>query len=161
MSISSENIRIVSAKDSESLAEVHKKCFDDGWSAESFFNMLSSDVFFGFVYEKSSIDGFIIGKIVCDEVEIITFCVIPQFRNQGIGGALIKRVHNYAASRSASKIFLEVAEDNAAARKLYENLGYKKIAERKEYYNTKEGQKNATVMEKALRKDDQTFAAAL
>ena len=53
--------------------------------------------------------------------------------------------------RGARRIFLEVAEDNAAARALYAAFGYTEIARRRDYYRTQTGQRrDALVMEKTL-----------
>jgi ribosomal-protein-alanine N-acetyltransferase len=136
----------LSADDAESLEKIHKNCFDVGWSAKSFREMLSNDVFFGFAHKDKTMDGFILCKIVCNEVEIITFCVLQKFRNRGIGKALIDQISDYAERHFVSKIFLEVAEDNVVARKIYESRGYKKISQRKEYYQRKKCCQNATIM---------------
>jgi ribosomal-protein-alanine N-acetyltransferase len=77
--------------------------------------MLANDIFFGFAWAADSVEGFIICRTVCDEAEIITLCVIPQFRKRGAGKALLAKAEDCAKNRSARKMFLEVAEDNVAA----------------------------------------------
>jgi ribosomal-protein-alanine N-acetyltransferase len=144
-------IRAISVADAESLAEVHKNCFDESWSAQAFRDMLSLVGFFGFataspVQSISEIAGFALGKMICDEVEIITLCVLPQFRNRKMGKALLNKVAAHAESHSAREIFLEVAEDNLIARKMYQELGYESISRRKQYYGSGDSRKDAIVM---------------
>ncbi|MDR2781178.1 MAG: ribosomal protein S18-alanine N-acetyltransferase [Holosporaceae bacterium] len=142
---------ITGIDDVEVIAKIHQSCFDDGWSTRSFQEMLSNNVFFGFSSKEKSTHGFILCKKVCDEIEIITFCVLPQFRNQGIGKSLIEAIDLYAKTHSVNLIFLEVSEDNMIAQRIYEKFGYKKISERKGYYRTQTYCKNAIVM---LKKTD-------
>ncbi|MDR0631949.1 MAG: ribosomal protein S18-alanine N-acetyltransferase [Holosporaceae bacterium] len=136
----------LSTDDVESLEKIHGSCFDESWSAKSFREMLSSDVFFGFAHKDKTINGFVLCKMVCNEIEIITFCVLQEFRNQGIGKALIDQIDHYAERHLVGKIFLEVAEDNVVARKIYESRGYEEISRRKEYYQRKSYYQNAIIM---------------
>jgi ribosomal-protein-alanine N-acetyltransferase len=146
-------MREISEIDSELLAEIHGNCFDDGWNAGSFREMLSNDVFFGFAFKHNDLtSGFILCKMVCDEIEIITFCVLPKFRNLGMGKNLIGAVDDFAKAHSATKIFLEVSEDNVIAREIYKNCGYEEISRRAGYYQTKNGPENAVVMQKDMMK---------
>ncbi|MDR2158157.1 MAG: ribosomal protein S18-alanine N-acetyltransferase [Holosporaceae bacterium] len=143
-------IRKISSVDSQLLAEIHKRCFDDGWDAKTFADMLSKNVFFGFLDLEKTARGFIVGKMVMEEIEIITFCVLPEFRNRGLGKMLINEVDKHAQSNCVEKIFLEVAENNAVAKKIYENSGYAEISRRREYYCMKEGGVDALVMQKII-----------
>ena len=52
--------------------------------------------------------------------------VSAKFRGQGIGRKLIERAKQYAIESGAARVSLETAEDNLAAQRLYESLGYKK-----------------------------------
>jgi ribosomal-protein-alanine N-acetyltransferase len=144
-------LRRISSVDSQLLADIHGRCFDDGWSVRDFQEILSQDVFFGFLgSEKKIAAGFIVGKMVCDEIEIITFCVLPEFRNRGVGKTLIAEIENQARNNSVKKIFLEVSENNAPAKKIYERLGYAEISKRFAYYRTKNGDSDALVMQKNI-----------
>ncbi|MDR1983099.1 MAG: ribosomal protein S18-alanine N-acetyltransferase [Holosporaceae bacterium] len=144
-------IKKVSETDSQLLAMIHKRCFNDNWSSQAFWEMLSQDVFFGFLSMEKEAQGFILGKMIYDEVEIITFCVLPEFRNRGIGKMLVDEVHNHAQNHFVEKIFLEVSEDNVIAEKMYENFGYVKISRRRGYYCTRKSSSDALVMQKSIR----------
>jgi ribosomal-protein-alanine N-acetyltransferase len=143
-------LREILPADSPLLSALHRRCFDDGWDARSFREMLSQDVFFGFLSLRKTAQGFIVGKIVCDEMEIITFCVLPEFRNRGVGKKLIEKIEGRARDRHVKTVFLEVSEGNSAARKIYENSGYVEVARRFGYYHTKDGDFSATVMRKTF-----------
>lgn len=51
--------------------------------------------------------------------------VHPGCRRQGLGGAITAAASDEAARRGISRVFLQVEVDNAAARALYERLGFR------------------------------------
>ena len=55
---------------------------------------------------------------------IDTVVVTRAFRRRGIGEALVRRAHEWAADQGIDQAELVVAEFNAAAIELYEKLGY-------------------------------------
>jgi len=50
--------------------------------------------------------------------------VVTSARRQGIGELLMEALHDEAAARGVTKVWLEVIEQNDAAYRLYEKLGY-------------------------------------
>lgn len=51
--------------------------------------------------------------------------ILPEYRNYGIGRALLETLINWARNNSKiEKVCLEVMEDNLAAIQLYKNLGF-------------------------------------
>ena len=63
------------------------------------------------------------------EREILNIAVHAQFRRQGIATTLLNNELNRLAT-----YFLEVRESNYSGRQLYEKLGFRAIATRKQYY---------------------------
>lgn len=51
--------------------------------------------------------------------------VVPEFRGQGIGRALLVAVEERARARGCCRLTLEVREDNARARRLYDERGFR------------------------------------
>ena len=54
--------------------------------------------------------------------------VEPDYRNRGMGRALLKSVEAWARERGVSGVSLQVAAANARARKFYEDLGFREIS---------------------------------
>lgn len=124
------------------LESLHKLCFPHKpWSAKDFIDLKASgcDII-------ASQNGFVVWRVVADEAEIITIGVHPDARKSGIATAMLTLIENDVKKRNGKKIFLEVADDNIAARKLYESNGYKQIAVRPKYYDGID----AILMEKQL-----------
>ena len=54
--------------------------------------------------------------------------VEPEYRNRGVGRALLQSVQSWAQERGADGITLQVAAANARGRKFYEDLGFREIS---------------------------------
>jgi ribosomal protein S18 acetylase RimI-like enzyme len=54
--------------------------------------------------------------------------VEPDYRNLGVGRALIQSVGEWARERGADGISLQVAAANGRARKFYEDMGFREIS---------------------------------
>lgn len=116
--------------DPERLADLHAQGFPAPWPATAFAELLSQPG----VFAIERTEGFILMRVVADEAEILTLAVRPGARRQGLGRSLVAQ--GLAASRSfgADAIFLEVAEDNVAARRLYAAAGFIESGRRRDYY---------------------------
>src|SRR5690606_32388544 len=84
-------------------------------------------------------DGFILMRVAADEAEILTLAVRPAARRAGLGGRLVGEGVLTATARGAGRVFLEVAEDNAAARALYARTGFAEAGRRRGYYARADG----------------------
>jgi ribosomal protein S18 acetylase RimI-like enzyme len=78
-----------------------------------------------------AVAGFIVSRQVADkEREILNIVVHPDFRRLGVATELLRN----EIVRSPGAHFLEVRESNAAARRLYERLGFQAVGTRPGYY---------------------------
>ncbi len=78
--------------------------------------------------------GFLIGRAVAGEAELLTIAVDPAARRQGIAAGLVAGFLAEARARGAGVAFLEVAADNAAALALYGAAGFAESGRRRGYY---------------------------
>jgi [ribosomal protein S18]-alanine N-acetyltransferase len=116
----------------DALAALHRRAFADAWSADALSALMQSpgalclaDV------EGGAVRGFVLARAAAGEGEILTIAVDPPARRNGLGAALVRA----AVERlGVERLFLEVAEDNAAARGLYGGLGFTEVGRRKAYY---------------------------
>lgn len=123
--------------DATALARLHAACFTmpRPWSAAEFSELIESR----FVFLETVPGGFVLGRVIADEAELLTVAVDPATRRQGLGAQLLTAFATRAAERGAVTAFLEVAADNAAARALYARGGWQESGHRRGYYHTPEG----------------------
>jgi ribosomal-protein-alanine acetyltransferase len=89
-------------------------------------------------YLVAELDGQVIGYagIVfnADVADIHTITVIDSQRRKGIGRELLKRMIDWARSKKADAVMLEMRLGNDEARPLYEQIGFVEVSKRENYY---------------------------
>lgn len=114
----------------QNIADLHRLCFPHKpWTADDFADLKKSGCEI-----IASENGFMVWRVITDEAEIITIGVNPDARKNGIAESMLVIAENEIKKSGAIKIFLEVADNNTAARKLYEKHGYVQIGVRPKYY---------------------------
>ena len=117
------------------LAALHAQAFAAPWDAAAFETLLGQ----AGVFAIEAPEGFILIRSVADEAEILTLAVDPAARRQGVGARLVREGAAEAAARGATRLFLEVADDNAAALALYAGAGFIEAGRRPGYYARPDG----------------------
>lgn len=102
--------------------------------------------------------GFALIRVVADEAELLTIATEPEARRQGVARVLMSQVLAAAKGAGASVLFLEVAENNTAARQLYDGCGFAQAGRRRGYYRTNSGDLvDALILRRPI---DRDFSAA-
>ena len=117
------------------------------WSESEYKNLLATDTIRFFYVEN----GFLVGRLIGSDAEILNVIVHPKYRRLGKARYLIGKFEKEAKNVGSSRCFLEVAESNSPAYKLYHDLGYLKVGHRKNYYEFVDGRKdNASILAKEI-----------
>lgn len=114
------------------IARIHAASFTHPrpWTEAEFRSLLSSPTVFLLLHEG----GFLIGRNVADETELLTLAVTPCARRKGAGANLLEQFHKRAIALGATSAFLEVAAGNAPAKALYRRAGWHVCGRRRDYY---------------------------
>jgi len=134
----------------EALAALHAESFvtPRPWSAAEFAALMGSPGVF-LLTEGSA--GFLMGRALAGEAELLTVAVAPTARRKGIGARLMVRFLEEAQHRGAERAFLEVAAGNDAARALYAAAGFAEAGRRRGYYRNPHGHaEDALVLARVL-----------
>jgi ribosomal-protein-alanine N-acetyltransferase len=91
------------------------------------------------VFVRGSPQGFVLGRCIADEAEVLTLAVDPMARRKGTGRHLMQEFLVEAAKRGATTAFLEVASNNPAAISLYSRLDFVQTGLRKGYFQAPDG----------------------
>ncbi len=133
-------------RDLTELRHLEQVCFQkDAWPLLDVIAVLS---FSGIVRLKAVIDGQMVG-FIAGEIRnppelawIATIGVLPAFRRQGIGSALLSTCEE---GLGVERVRLSVRQGNENAIRLYKSFGYQQIGTWPEYYR---GGIDAVVLEK-------------
>lgn len=86
--------------------------------------------------DENKVVAFLLFNIMYEKCEIVDIFVLKEYRNKGIASKLINEI---TSDYTVDNITLEVSMFNKNAISLYEKLGFKKIAVRKNYYKDSDG----------------------
>ena len=140
----------------ELLSSMHKIGFknqpEQSWAENEFREVFSINGTKSYVVSRGGEPiGFVLLRIIAEEVEIITFCMLPKWCNNGYSTYLLEQIIKKLQLQSIKRLFLEVRENNDAAIRLYNKCSFKVIGRRTGYYNNHLGSKiDALVMQRQL-----------
>jgi len=129
--VTPSTVRTAGPADLPQLAALHAACFTHGWTVADLGSMLAITGTQALIAENNSIAGMVILRAIAGEAEILTICVAPAMRHKGIASKLMQA----AFALPLSKMLLEVAHTNEAARALYKAQGFTETGLRKQYYS--------------------------
>jgi len=106
-----------------------------GWSGSSLReSFVSCAPYFLVAFQQTQINGFICGRQVADEAEILNLAVRSDRRRHGIAHALVQAFLQMVAQQAGTTVHLEVRESNLAAIGLYTHAGFRVTGTRPGYY---------------------------
>ena len=80
---------------------------------------------------RGELAAIVVGRLTKDLYEVDFLATLPQYRGYGAMTQLLYALRN---SPEVSTIWLEVSNQNARAKRLYEKIGMRQVGVRKKYY---------------------------
>ncbi|UXX85017.1 GNAT family N-acetyltransferase [Roseovarius pelagicus] len=115
------------------MARIHALAFAGqgrAWREEEFADLMAT----GHVICVGDHMSFSLSRLIADEAELLTLATLPAERRQGAARRILAALETDLRDRGAVRQFLEVAEDNMAARALYASCDYVETGRRGAYY---------------------------
>jgi ribosomal-protein-alanine N-acetyltransferase len=143
-------IRLLRTEDISDLASILEESSEAArLSTESFEKLQMSEGFLALVSEVAgSVSGFVCGRRMADEGEILNLAVRRQNRKKGEGRALLSAALEKLQKGGVRRVYLEVRESNTTAIVFYQKQGFSIMGRRPGYY--REPKEAAVLMEKKL-----------
>lgn len=134
------------------LSMLHRACFpEDPWNSRAIAEIMTIKGSFGRIAWADEIPaGFALALDLREECEILSLGVLPEWRREGIGSALLDSVCSEARARGAEYIVLEVAVDNSVALALYTARGFVPVGHRRNYYRQASRRIDALVLQRVI-----------
>lgn len=99
---------------------------------ENIINYLENSVYQSFgAFINHILVGFVVVQVYNHEADIILLAVSQKYKRHGIGKKLLQSI---CSLFELNNIFVEVAIDNEDGIYFYQNIGFKQIGFRKDYY---------------------------
>jgi [ribosomal protein S18]-alanine N-acetyltransferase len=130
-------VRAALPADAAMLAALHASSFARAWDAAAMAQFLGVPGCLALIAStqgQAPAQGFLIVRAAADEAELLTLCVLPASRRQGLARALLAALVQELRRAGGKRLFLEVEEGNEAALGLYRSLGAEAVGRRPGYY---------------------------
>jgi ribosomal-protein-alanine N-acetyltransferase len=125
-------------EDLPSVLEIENLSYPNPWRLSSFKGEIEnrpiSNPYVVIFKPLNRVIGYVIYWHLQNEVQISNIAVSPDYRQLGVGEAVLKRILHEVSCKGAEFVFLEVRPSNQAARSLYGKLGFQILGLRKGYY---------------------------
>ena len=134
-------VRPMVMTDVDGVMAVEHDSFLTPWSRSAFEEELAQNRLARYIVaeENGAIVGYAGTWLVINEAHVTNVAVSSQRRREGIGRLLMQKLMELARDNDMESMTLEVRVSNAAARHLYQQLGFVEAGIRKNYYSeTKE-----------------------
>ncbi|MCM1438692.1 MAG: ribosomal protein S18-alanine N-acetyltransferase [Roseburia sp.] len=130
-------IRKCRYEDILSVSELEKLCFKgESWSFGTIASAFENPAYCMLVAEEGGeIIGYGCTCTTIDTCDLENVLVAEEYRNSGVGRAVLNGLLSDAKSRGAVKVFLEVRVSNSAALRLYLSCGFQGVHARTRYYS--------------------------
>ena len=118
----------------DEVVAVERTAYDHPWTRGNFVDSLRS----GYQAQVLGASGVLLGYFVAmkgvDEVHLLNLTVAPSYQRQGWGRVMLDALALWARGQGAQWLWLEVRISNTRAQRIYEQHGYRRVGERKNYY---------------------------
>jgi len=143
-------IRQMLVTDLDEVIVIEKEVFLFPWTRGNFGDSISSGYHCYVLELGSHIFGYGVMTIGLDEAHLLTLSVTAGWQQEGWGEKLLQHFLCLAKEHHARSVYLEVRKSNLGAARLYERIGFTRIATRTGYYPAMGGREDAIVMELTL-----------
>lgn len=142
-------IRKMEPRDVPAIAELETICFSDPWSENSVASELDNPLSYWLVAEDNGkIAGYVGSQSVLDAADMMNLAVSPDYRQRGIGQALVNGLVQYLQQNNVIALLLEVRVSNTPAISLYKKMGFVQVGRRPKYYHNP--REDALILRKEL-----------
>ncbi|MDX1481964.1 MAG: ribosomal protein S18-alanine N-acetyltransferase [Woeseiaceae bacterium] len=139
-------VRDMTYDDLPHVSDIEQRSYDFPWSHGVFRDCVLAGYVCLVIDHGERPVGYSILSVAAGEAHILNLCVDPDYRGLGYGELLLEELIARAGAAEVSAMFLEVRPSNAGAIALYRKKGFRKIAKRPAYYQSRDGREDADVL---------------
>lgn len=125
---------------------IENASYDHPWTRGNFTDSLRSGYQAQMLVAGETLLGYFVAMKGVDEVHLLNITVAPAHQRQGWGRVLLDALALWSRSQGAQWLWLEVRAGNARAQRIYEEHGYRRVGERRNYYPARQGRREDAVV---------------
>ena len=136
--------------DLDDILSIERAGYGDPWSSRVFGDCLREGYSCWVLETDGVVNAFGILQHGATESRLLNLCVRKGLHRRGLGRRLLTHLICVARSHHSEAVRLEVRPGNAAARRLYESMGFSEIGRSRAYYPAHTGREDAVILALAL-----------
>lgn len=125
---------------------IEQAAYAHPWSRNNFTDSIKSGYQAQLLVADDTVLGYFIAMKGVDEVHLLNVTVAPEHQGQGWARILLDALALWSRGQGAQWLWLEVRRSNERALHVYEQHGYRRVGERKQYYPAADGQREDAVI---------------
>ena len=137
--------------DLDEVLSIEREAYDFPWSREVFRDCLRVGYCCRVLEIEGAVHAYGMVQIGAGKSRLLNLCVRRRLHRQGLGRRLLALLIDVARSRRTHTVVLEVRPGNAAARRLYDSMGFTEVGVSRGYYPARAGREDALLLALALR----------
>lgn len=141
------HIRWMIRRDMPEVLEIEGRAFEFPWSEEDFLGVLRNNKNIGQVAEVGQVvAGYMIYKLEKNKLELLNLAVHPDFRREGIGAAMVRKLTTKLSSHRRNRLVVHVCERNLDAQLFFRKQEFSAVRVERDYFQDGEYREDAYVM---------------
>jgi len=138
--------RPMRVEDLDRVSDIETRVYPFPWSQGNFADSLSAGYHCTVMECQGAVVGYAVLTAGAGESHLLNLSIDTSWQGRGLGRALLLNQIARARAEGARILLLEVRPSNAAARSLYEHVGFERIAMRRGYYPAPRGREDALLL---------------
>jgi [ribosomal protein S18]-alanine N-acetyltransferase len=140
-------IRQMTLSDLDAVIAIEREVFLFPWTRGNFSDSVNAGYHCLVLDQGGQLFGYGVMTVGADEAHLLTLSIAMESQRKGWGERLLRHFIQIARDLHARSMFLDVRVSNVAAARLYERIGFRKVARRRDYYPAMGGREDSVIME--------------
>ena len=136
--------------DLDEVLSIEREAYEFPWSMEIFRDCLRVGYCCRVLECNGGVNAYGMLQIAARKSRLLNLCVRRRLHRRGLGRRLLAVLIEIARSRRTDTLVLEVRPSNAAARRLYDSMGFTEVGVSRGYYPAHTGREDAMILALAL-----------
>ena len=136
--------------DLDEVLSIEREAYEFPWSREIFRDCLRVGYRCRVLELDGAVNAYGMLQIAAGRSRLLNLCVRRRLHRLGLGRRLLTLLIELARSHRTDSVVLEVRPSNAAARGLYESMGFAEVGVSRGYYPARTGREDAMILALAL-----------
>lgn len=129
---------------------IEREAYEFPWSREIFRDCIRVGYSCRVLEFEGRVNAYGMLQVAAGKARLLNLCVRRKLHRRGLGRRLLALLIDVARSHRSRAVFLEVRPSNAAARRLYDSMGFAEVGVSRGYYPARTGREDAVILSLAL-----------